>query len=138
MTNKSAYRKGGMFDGASPIVFQYAKDLRKSMTAAELSLWGHLKQGIKGYKFRRQHPIGDYIADIYCHKLRLIIEVDGSVHNQPETKLLDHQKEIDLKELGYSVIRFSNDEVLKNLEAVLKKVSILVDVDIENHTNNQK
>ena len=80
---KSAYRKAGMFRGASPIVFQHAKALRKAMTPAELVLWGHLKLGIDGYKFRTQRPIGSYIADMYCHKLKLVIELDGKYSQAP-------------------------------------------------------
>ena len=115
-----------MFRGASPIVFQHAKALRKAMTPAELVLWGHLKLGIDGYKFRTQRPIGSYIADMYCHKLKLVIELDGSIHKLPETILSDRQSECDLKELDCTILRFSNEDVLSNLEIVLDKIAALV------------
>ena len=89
-------------------------------------MWGHLKLGIDGYKFRRQHPIGSYIADMYCHKLKLVIELDGSIHKLPETILSDRQSECDLKELDCTILRFSNEDVLSNLEIVLDKIAALV------------
>jgi cyclase len=128
---KSAFKKGGMFNGASGIVFQYAKDLRKIMTPAEMLLWGHLKKGTEGYKFRRQHPIESYVVDFYCHRLRLIIEVDGNYHDKPETKNHDLQREADLKKLGYFIIRFSNDDVLKNLQFVLNNIQEIVNDDLK-------
>jgi hypothetical protein len=67
MSLKNPYKKGGMFEGASYLLFERAKRLRKNMTAAETVLWMHIKTGINGFKFRRQHPIGQYIADFYCH-----------------------------------------------------------------------
>ena len=73
----SPFKNGGMFEGASHLIFANAKLLRKNMTAAETVLWMYLKAGINDCKFRRQHPIGIYIADFYCHKAKLGIEVDG-------------------------------------------------------------
>ena len=88
--NKSMFRK------ANPFVFELAKDLRRNMTDAENLLWFHLKEVIEGLKFRRQHPIGIYIADFYCHNLKLIIELDGTIHNKPRVKLYDERREEDL------------------------------------------
>jgi very-short-patch-repair endonuclease len=76
MSLKNPYKPGGMFEGASRLIFANAKHLRKNMTATETVLWMYLKVGIDGFKFRRQHPIGLYIADFYCHKAKLIVEVD--------------------------------------------------------------
>lgn len=73
-----------MFLGADRLIFQNAYALRGSMTDAETLLWGYLKGSQLGAKFRRQHPIGIYIADFYCHQRKLIIELDGSVHNLPK------------------------------------------------------
>ena len=67
--NKSPFKKNGMFNEANPLVFALAKNLRKNMTASEMILWGYLKTKPGGFKFRRQHPLGLYIADFYCHKL---------------------------------------------------------------------
>lgn len=111
-----------MFEGASHLIFANAKNLRKNMTEAEKALWIHLKTGINGLKFRRQHPIGVYVADFYCYKAKLIIEIDGGIHNDPSVQKLDRQREKYLINWGYSVIRFSNDDVLKNPETVLKEI----------------
>lgn len=127
-----------MFEGANPVVFNYAKNLRKTMTTEEMILWGHLKNGIKEYKFRRQHPISNYIADIYCHKLKLLIEVDGTIHNNPEVKINNLKRESELATMGYTNIRFTNDEVLNNLQSILEKINTLVDNNIRDHTNNKK
>src|SRR3954468_11680510 len=97
MKNKSAFKKEGMFNEANPLVFELAKDLRRNMNDAEIILWNCLKVGINGLKFRRQHPIGIYIADFYCHKLKLIIEVDGSIDDKKEIKEFDEKRENDLK-----------------------------------------
>ena len=127
-----------MFEGATPVVFEYAKNLRKTMTSAEMVLWGNLKKGINGYKYRRQHPIGNYIADFYCHRLKLVIEVDGSIHGKSENKLLDQKRESDLQELGYSTIRFTNEDILKNMQLVLDKIYAIVETDLKKQTNNKK
>ena len=123
MTLKNSYKQGGMFEGASPLIFENAKQLRENMTAAEMSLWLHLRKGLNGYKFRRQHPIGVYIADFYCHNAKLIIELDGSIHNQNDVKKNDATRQEDLEKWGYAVIRFTNNEVFKQLELMLKKIS---------------
>ncbi len=112
-----------MFEGASHLIFENAKQLRKNMTAAEMALWLHLRNGLCGYKFRRQHPIGLYIADFYCHKAKLIVELDGSIHNQDHIKKTDAIRQMNLEKWGYAVIRFTNIEVFKQLELVVKKIS---------------
>jgi len=68
MLDKNPYKKGGMFEGASFLLFEKAKKLRKNMTGAEEVLWMYLRKGIGGYKVRRQHPIGIYIVDFFCYK----------------------------------------------------------------------
>ena len=117
--NKSPFNKEGMFNEANPLVFELAKELRRNMTDAEIILWNCLKVGINGLKFRRQHPIGMYIADFYCHRIKLIIEIDGSIHNKKNVKDYDERRENDLKGCGYNVIRFSNEHVLKERESAL-------------------
>ena len=123
MTVKNSYKQGGMFERASHIIFENATQLRKNMTAAEMSLWLHLRKDLNGYKFRRQHPISVYIADFYCHNAKLIIELDGSIHNQDDVKKNDMTRKEDLEKWGYSVIRFTNVEVFKQLELVIKEIS---------------
>lgn len=108
-----------MFEGAANSLFEKAKQLRKNMTDAETVLWMHLKKGIIGYKIRRQHPIGGYIADFYCHKAHLIIEVDGSIHDQPEIKNSDELREKDLMSWGYNILRFNNEQVFLKVDEVL-------------------
>jgi len=122
--DKSAF---GMFNEAGYMMFGLAKNLRKNMTDAEMILWGHLKKGIDGLKFRRQHPLGVYIADLYCHKIKLVIEVDGNVHNITEVKEYDMSRETELKNYGYTVIRFTNDEVMKDVDSVLAEIKSTVE-----------
>ena len=127
MTQKSPYKEGGMFEGANHLVFGFAKQLRKEMTDSEKTLWMHLKPGIQNLKFRRQHPIGPYVADFFCHKLKLIIEVDGGIHDLKETKINDEEREKFLTESGYSVIRFSNKQVYNELEFILSKINSMIE-----------
>ena len=121
--NKSPFKKDGIFNEANPLVFGLAKDLKKNMTAAEMILWGYLKAGLNGLKFCRQHPLGIYVADFYCHKLKLIIEVDGSIHNDEEIKTYDIERENNLITEGYTVIRFTNYQVLKEIEYVFSTIT---------------
>lgn len=121
-------KKDGLFNEANHHVFELAKELRRNMTDAEVILWSHLKAGIDGLKFRRQHPIGIYIADFYCHKIKLIIEVDGSIHGKKEVKEYDERRENDLKSWGYNIIRFSNQQVLQQRELVLTEINSVVEV----------
>ncbi len=119
---KSPYKEGGMFSQAHPVVFENAKALRKNITEAEKVLWGYLKGGLNGLKFRRQHPIGFYIADFYCHAVKLVIELDGKIHDKPEVKILDEQRESELKKWGYEIIRFTNEELFQNIEKILQTI----------------
>lgn len=122
MSLKNPYKSGGMFEGASHIIFANAKHLRKNMTDAEKALWIHVKKDVLGLKIRRQHPIGIYIADFYCHKVKLIIEIDGSIHNSADNMQLDAQREADLISWGYNIIRFSNEYVLSKPEEAIRKI----------------
>lgn len=135
------YKKGAMFEGASHIIFENAKHLRKNMTHAETVLWMHLKQGISSCKFRRQHPLRLYIADFYCHKARLIIETDGAIHNQPEIIESDMVRQKDLIDWGYYVLRFSNQEVLhqpeKVLEIITEKLNELLNIQKQNASSKE-
>jgi very-short-patch-repair endonuclease len=95
-----------MFYGASPSIFEKAKELRKKLTHEEELLWSRLKQNqISGLRFKSQHPISKYIADFYCHKLKLVIEVDGGIHNSKKSKEYDEGRNHDMHELGIKVIR---------------------------------
>jgi imidazole glycerol-phosphate synthase subunit HisF len=73
-------------------------------------------------KFRRQHAFDDYILDFYCHKMKLAIEVDGAVHNDAEVAVYDMVRTKNLNENGITVLRFTNEEVEKNIKAVIQKI----------------
>ncbi len=111
-----------MFHKASPLIFERATALRARMTGAENTLWEHLNKKKLGVKFRRQHPLANYIVDFYCHKLKLVVEVDGGIHEQEEIKMRDKEREGYLKGLGLTIIRFTNNEVLYQINEVLKKI----------------
>ena len=70
-----------MFYKADPLIFENARELRNKLTPAEQTFWLRLKEQFPDHKFRRQHPISSYIADFYCHKLKLVIEIDGPIHD---------------------------------------------------------
>ena len=100
-----------------------ARELRHSPTEAEQAAWHLLRQlGLKGFRFRRQHPVGPYIADFCCQERRLIIELDGSVHGQPSPASRDAQRDAYLEAWGYTVMRISNGMVLEAPELFVEKV----------------
>lgn len=111
-----------MFFGASNLIFENAKFLRKNMTGAEKILWFYLKQNVLGFKFRRQHPLGLYIADFYCHRAKLVIEIDGSAHDPEEAKKQDKERQRKLEEDGLKVIRFTNHEIHNDIRAVMNSI----------------
>jgi len=96
----------------------FARSLRKNPTIAEVRLWSTvLKAGkLQGYSFNRQRPVGKYIVDFFCKKLNLIIELDGISHLEKTEKDIFRSNE--LKKLGYHIIRFSDNEVINNIEGV--------------------
>jgi cyclase len=111
-----------MFYGSSPIIFANARKLRNEPTASEVIFWGLLKQHFSNYRFKRQHPISQFIADFYCHKLKLVIEIDGSIHLSDEAKNSDQLRDEFMQKLNLKIIRFTNDEVSKNGEVVVGKL----------------
>lgn len=95
------------------------------MTQAEILMWDKLKnKQFKGYKFRRQHPIHHFIVDFYCHALKLIVEIDGEYHNSEEQKNEDLERTELLQFQGLREIRFSNEEVIHDMDLVFKKLEI--------------
>jgi leucyl-tRNA synthetase len=96
------------------------KELRKNPTEAEEKLWWYLRDKRLGIKFRRQHSIGGYILDFICKDKKLIIEVDGEIHNTKEAREYDEVRDKYFKELGYEVLRFKNSEVENEIEKVLE------------------
>jgi len=111
-----------MFYGASNIIFENAKALRNRLTDAERLLWEQINAKKLGVKFRRQHPISFFIADFYCHEKKLIIELDGSIHNVKEVLENDLQRQAAIEAFEIKVIRFKNEEIYKNLNKVLEKI----------------
>ncbi|MCF6153896.1 MAG: DUF559 domain-containing protein [Candidatus Brocadia sp.] len=107
-----------------------ANSLRKKMTKAEACLWKYaLRAGqIKGYQFRRQRPALQYIADFLCKELKLIIEVDGITHLDVETSEKDKRKTRALESAGFTIIRFTDEDVLKNMSGVIQKIVRVVDM----------
>jgi very-short-patch-repair endonuclease len=100
---------------------QYAKALRKHMTEAEHRLWYHLRaKRLNGIKFRRQVPMRQYIADFLCSSSRLVIELDGSQHQEPEQVEYDKKRTLYFESVGYQVLRVSNEEIFKNIGGVLE------------------
>lgn len=93
------------------------------MTAAETLLWGYLKGNQLGAKFRRQHPLGIYIADFYCHQHKLIIEVDGSIHELPDIAKNDLERQLNIENDGIRVLRFKNEEIYNQPEKVLETIT---------------
>ena len=98
-----------------------AREKRVEQTAAEEFLWQHIRnRQLAGIKFRRQHVIAHYIVDFYCHMARLVIEVDGGIHEQQKEE--DALRQAEIEASGAVFIRFSNEEVMDNIAAVLEKI----------------
>ena len=118
-------------------LIEEAKRMRKEPTDAEAALWELLRDKKLGDKFRRQHLIDDFIVDFVCLSKNLVIEVDGGYHNDFTQKEYDQQRTLYLNEKGFKVIRFTNEEVLGNTEAVLTKIKdILVNTPNFSKQNN--
>jgi len=120
-----------MHAGAIKPLYQRARELRNNSTHAEQVLWGYLKTKPFGLKFRRQHPYSIYILDFYCHALKLVIEVDGKIHEQEEVKLNDKIRQELIEKDGMKFLRFPNEEILKSLEVVIKKIEDFISLKNE-------
>jgi very-short-patch-repair endonuclease len=106
----------------SPKLTNVARLLRKNSTEIERLLWRHLRAGrFDGYKFKRQQPLGSYVVDFVCFEARLVIELDGGQHADSEA---DCHRDGWLKEQGFNVLRFWNNDVLTNLEGVLQRTHV--------------
>ncbi|MDF2457126.1 MAG: endonuclease protein [Cytophagaceae bacterium] len=112
-----------MFYGAHASIFRNAEKLRNNMTPAEKKLWEAISnKKLNGFRFKNQHPISKFIVDFYCHKARLVIEIDGEVHNQREQADYDIGRTYELESFGLIVIRFSNNQIENHFEEVLKEI----------------
>jgi very-short-patch-repair endonuclease len=109
-----------MFYNAKPHIFEKAKSLRNNMTNSELKLWEKLKgKQMLGLRFRPQHPIDIFIADFYCHPIKLVIEIDGGIHKTTEQKEYDIGRTAELNYWGIEVIRFTNEEIENEIDQVI-------------------
>ena len=115
MSNKPRWR-------ASQPIQQRAKELRKQMTPAEVKLWNALRDNqLDGAYFRRQHAVGTYILDFYCAKAKLAIEVDGGTHLEQEVYDAERTEWLET-EKGIRVIRFTNQDILRDLDQVIESI----------------
>jgi very-short-patch-repair endonuclease len=120
----------------NPKLKELARELRNNSTKAEIILWLKLKgKQMYGYDFHRQKPIDNYILDFFCYELMLGIEVDGYSHEFLEVYNKDIIKEKKMNEFGISVLRFSDKEVLKDMENVIRAIEFYI-VEYEKHTPN--
>ena len=107
----------------NPKLKEYARELRNNSTKAEIILWLKLKgKQMYGYDFHRQKPLDQYIVDFFCNELMLAIEVDGYSHDLIEVHNNDLKKEMKLNKLGVTVLRFSDNQVLKDMTNVLRSI----------------
>ena len=103
-----------------PELKELARQLRNRATQSEIKLWKYLKgKQLDGYDFHRQKPIGDYIADFFCPKLKLAIELDGYTHGFEKVVDKDTVKARRLNEMGITVLRFNDEDIVKNIDGVL-------------------
>jgi very-short-patch-repair endonuclease len=118
-------REKPMYFNATPIIFNNARILRRNMTYYENLLWERLKnKQINGLHFRRQHPIERFIADFYCHEVRLVIELDGEIHNQQEE--YDDGRTAEMEKYDIKTIRFNNQEVETKTDKVIEQIREVV------------
>ena len=119
-----------MYYGAKPETFEAARILRKNMTPYEKILWEKLKlKQICGVRFRRQHPIDFFIADFYCHDARLIVEIDGEIHEQQ--KVYDDGRSAEMEKYFIKVLRFTNSEVENNIKDVVERIENQIKIRIQ-------
>lgn len=102
---------------------EISKNLRSRPTEAELRLWKRLKLKHLGYIFHRQKPIGGYIVDFYCPKASLVIEVDGGYHSTVENACNDEVRNETMRNLGLTVLRFYNSEILNDTDEVVNRIN---------------
>lgn len=105
-----------------PLLWAFAKENRNNSTEAERLLWFYLSNKQFGVRFRRQHIIGQYVADFACLEKMLVVELDGGYHSLLEQQISDEQRTADLQEWGYRVIRFTNEELFLVIDLVLTKI----------------
>ncbi|MFS8887045.1 endonuclease domain-containing protein, partial [Synechococcus sp. R55.1] len=127
LSSRAAGEGGYELPKASQELIARARQLRREATTAESLLWELLRdRRLLGRKFRRQHPIGQFIADFFCDDARLIIEIDGAVHREPTQQERDRLREEILREHGFAILRFTNEQILDRTEQVLQEIAAYV------------
>ena len=118
--NKTRHYRGGFeYSGSLTLM----RELRQTSTDAESLLWDRLRdRKLLGFKFRRQHQVGKYVVDFYCHKAGLVIECDGGIHSKAQAWHHDQNREAYMSALGLRTLRFTNEEVLNETERVLSEI----------------
>ncbi len=115
-----------MHKRTTPKAFEQAKRLHRNMTEAEARLWSRLRaHRMKGLHFRNQHAIGPYVVDFCASRLKLIIEVDGSQHLDPEDR--DNRRTAFLESKGYRVLRFWNSDVMNDIDGVMRAIDLALE-----------
>ena len=120
-----------------PPILERAREMRHPQTPAEATLWRALRNRNLNYKFRRQHPIDRFIIDFYCAKANLCIEIDGESHLDPEQQKYDATRTEFLEDLGYKVIRFTNNDVRYTLDAVATEIINTIEKILSAKTNDK-
>ncbi|HEU4559667.1 MAG TPA: endonuclease domain-containing protein [Longimicrobium sp.] len=116
--------RGKRIRGATPELETAAREMRRAATPAETILWQQLRRGwLGGHRFRRQHPVGRFILDLYCADRKLAIELDGQHHAEEDQSLRDEERTAVLRGYGIRVLRFRNEEVLNDMESVLARIA---------------
>lgn len=116
----------------NPVLLSHARELRRPMTPQEAKLWQRLRgKQLCGLKFRRQHPIFQFILDFFCYEQRLAIEIDGDSHGDPKQRAYDQARTQWLEQQGIRVIRFTNYEVNTNIDGVLDEIARQCGIKVE-------
>jgi len=112
-----------LHNNANPSTYEMGRILRRDQTKSEEVLWQALRnRKVGNLKFRRQHAFENYVLDLYCHEIKLVIEADGSIHDEPHIKQYDNERTKRLNECGISVLRFNNYEIENNIKLVVDKI----------------
>jgi very-short-patch-repair endonuclease len=122
-----------MFFEAPADIFCKAKQLRSDMTRVEFKVWNFLRrQNVLGVRFRAQHPLGTYIADFFSYKIKLVIEIDGNIHDSESQRVHDSERTEVMKKWGIEVIRFTNYQVMNKFDFVQNEIIKVVQTRLQN------
>ena len=112
----------------------FSRKLRNNSTLGEILLWQKLRAGsMMNYTFNRQKPLGRYIVDFYCKPLKLVIEVNGGYHFEEEQKVKDHKRQQLLEDMGLRFLRFSDEQIKKDRDIVLKEIINFIAIYEQGH-----